>query len=188
MSSSKEPLRSELDWVALAAAAVIVIGWFGLSTFVTQFPGVALRFRFYHLWSVLGNPSRLVTGLGDADSVRGFLFGGLCLVVALTVIVPYLVKQRGAWLAYLAPLALMVICGALLYAKTAGNLLADPGRSGLQSQVIAFANKLANRMSDSVAQHITIGLGAYVSFAASLFLAARGLLRFRAPASGFAAE
>jgi hypothetical protein len=188
MSRSQQQRSSELDVVAFAAAALIVIGWFAMSTLVTQFPGLDLRFRFYNMGSVLANPSRLVTGLSDGDGVRGFLFGALCLAVALSVIVPYRLKQRGAWLMQLAPLALMIVCGALLYEKTSGDLLASSGRSPFESQVIAFANKLANRMSDSVAQHITIGLGAYVSFAASLVLAVRGLVRFRAPASGFAAE
>jgi hypothetical protein len=43
-------------------------------------------------------------------------------------------------------------------------------------------------MSESLAQHITLGFGAYLSFAASLVLAARGIARFRAPAAGSGAE
>ena len=82
----------------------------------------------------------------------------------------------------------MMVGGALLYERTSGDLIVDSGRHGLESQLIGFANTVANRTSASVAHHITLGLGAYVSFAASLALAARGLVRFRAPASGCAAE
>jgi hypothetical protein len=69
-----------------------------------------------------------------------------------------------------------------------GDLLVDSGRSALSSQLIAFANTLASHMSERVGQHITLGLGAYASFAASPALAARDLVRSRAPASDFAAE
>jgi hypothetical protein len=189
MGSSSDRSTGGTDVVALGAAACILIGWFAMSTLVTEVAGVELRFHFYNLWSVLENPSRLLTGLAGGDSLRGFVFGLLCLAVGLTVFVPYRLKPRGAWLIYLAPLALMLVCGALLYERTSSELFADSGRYGaIESQLVAFANKVADRMSESLAQHITLGFGAYLSFAASLVLAARGIARFRAPAAGSGAE
>ncbi|HTW37772.1 MAG TPA: hypothetical protein VMD49_04310 [Steroidobacteraceae bacterium] len=183
MTISRGRSTTGTDVVALGAAACILIGWFGMSTLVTELAGVHLTFHFYNMWSVVANPTRLLTGLGDGDSVRGLLFGVLCLAIGLTVFVPYRLRQRGAWLLYLAPLALMLACGALLYERTATELFADTGRYGaIESQFVTFANKIADSMSRSLAQHITLGLGAYVSFAASLVLAARGVARFRAPA------
>lgn len=183
MTNSPEHPTSGTDVVALGAAACILIGWFGMSTLVTELAGLHLRFHFYDLWSVVANPTRLLTGLGEGDSVRGFLFGVLCLAVGLAVLAPYRLPQRGAWLLYLAPLALMLVCGALLYERTATELFADSGRYGaIESQLVTFANKVADSMSRSLAQHVTLGLGAYVSFAASLVLAARGVARFRARA------
>jgi hypothetical protein len=187
MASSQGQRSQGADVVAFAAAACILIGWFAMTTLLTELAGVELRFHFYNLWSVVANPSRLVTGLGDGDTGRGFIFGSLCLAVALSVFVPYRVQQRGAWLVYLAPLVLMLVCGVLLYEKSSADLFVDTGRYGaIESQLVSLANKVTNRMSQSMAQHITIGLGAYLSFAASLVLAARGLARFRAPAPDFA--
>ncbi len=173
-----------VDVVAVTATVVIVIGWFAMNTLVTELAGIHQRFHFYNMWSVLQNPARLLTGLSDGDTARGFAFGVVCIAAALSVLVPYRLKQRSAWLAYLIPLALMILCGTLLYAKTSGDYISDSGTHGaIGSALVAFANRVANRMSESVAEHISIGLGAYVSLLASAVLAARGIVRYRSQPS-----
>ena len=172
-----------LDAAALAALIVLVLGWFWMTTLVTQFGDLQLRFHFYQLWSVLENPTRLLSGSGDGDTLTTVLFGGVCLLAALAVFLPYRVPQRSAWLASLAPLALMLVCAVLLHQRTSGDVLVDTGRQGnLGSAAIAFANQLAGRLTQAAATHIRLGLGAYVSFAASAVLAWRGLVQYRARA------
>lgn len=181
--------NGDVDVVALAAVVVLIIGWFGMSTLVTELAGVRQRFHFYNMWSVLAHPARLLTGLSGGDAARGLAFGVVCIAAALVVLVPYRFKQRSAWLAYLIPLALMILCGVALYEKTSGDYFADSGAYGsIGSELVALANRVANRMSDSIARHISIGLGGYVSFAASVVLAVRGVARFRSPPSEVRSE
>lgn len=169
-----------VDVVAVAAAICIVLGWFALSTVDTELGGLRLSFHFYDMWSVLERPTRLLTGLTDGDRVRGVLFGALCLLVLVGVFVPHRSERSGMRVAYLAPLVLMVVCGVLLYEKSSADLLSDTSSPGsLGSQLTAFANGLASRLSRTVTRHISLGLGAYLAFLASLILAARGLSRAR---------
>ncbi|HTT01738.1 MAG TPA: hypothetical protein VMG11_06560 [Steroidobacteraceae bacterium] len=170
---------ARLDTAALVAVAVILIGWFALSTLVTEFAGFRQGFPFYEMWALVKNPARLFTGIG-ADHLQLAVFGLLCIGALVGVFAPYRYPQRAAVLAYLIPLALMIACGILLYARASSDYLADDGRYGsLGSQVVHWANSAANRLGHAAARRVSIGLGGYLSFAASLFLAARGVLKYR---------
>jgi hypothetical protein len=96
---------------------------------------------------------------------------------------PHLRRNRAAWIGYLAPLALIVVCGLLLYSKTSGEILATPADAGgLKGSVMSFANKILQRGSDLVSRHVAVGAGGYVALLGSLVLAYCGVHRlFRKP-------
>lgn len=170
-----------LGALEVVAAAAIVLGWFGLATLVTDYGAVTLRFHFYNLWTVLANPTRLLTGMQQGDGPQSFAFGLLCLLVGLGILLPLRIRQRNAWLAYLGPLALMLVCGVLLYHESTVERFADSGNYGsLGSQAVQLANAMSDRMSAAVGRRISLGAGAYLAFAGCLLLAARGLQRYRA--------
>lgn len=172
---------ARVDAIAIGAAVCILIGWFVLNTVDTEFAGVRLGFHFYNMWSVLAHPSRLLTGLADGDGIRSVLFGVICLAVLAVAVVPQTRPTRRPPFAHLAPLVLMVLCGALLYEKTSGEFLAQTNETNaLGAHLIAFANTVAHRLSAAATRHISLGLGAYVAFAASIVLAVRGFPRARA--------
>jgi len=180
-----EPSRvrapAQVDAVAVAATVFVLIGWFAMSSFVTEFGGLRQSFHFYQVWALVQNPAHLLTGLVDADRLRVVIFALVCIAAPMSVLVPYRFPQKAAWLAYVAPLVLMAVCGTLLYTKASADYVPDDGRYGaLGSQLIHWANSAANSMGRAVARHISVGLGAYVSFIASAFLAVRGVLKFRA--------
>jgi len=178
-SAANARAAARLDSAALAAVAVILIGWFAMSTLVTDFAGLRQGFHFYEMWALVRNPARLFTGIGD-DRLRLVLFAVLCFAALVGVFASYRYPQRAALLAYLVPLALMIVSGVLLYARASSDYLADDGRYGaLGSQLMHWANNAANSLGHAAARRVRIGLGAYVSFAACLFLAARGLVKYR---------
>jgi len=85
-----------------------------------------------------------------------------------------------ASLASLAPLVLMAVSGALLYAKTSSEFFAAPADAGsLSSSVIRLANDLVHRGSGLVSKHISVGAGAYLALAGSLVLTVRGIRQLR---------
>jgi hypothetical protein len=88
--------------------------------------------------------------------------------------------MRALWLGYLAPLALMLICGALLFSRTSGEFIAAPSNvSRIGGNLIQFANDLVHHGGDLVARHVSIGVGGYLALAASLVLALQGVRGFR---------
>jgi len=152
-----------------------------MNTLVTEVGSLRLTFRFYNLLTLIGNPARIVTGIPAGHGAESFLFGLVCLIAAGAVFAPYWWRDRFAFLCSVIPCALMIACGAWLYFKSSQDAIADTDRYGqIGSQVIAFANKLTNRLGGVVAQRVSVGMGAYVAFVASAILAARGVLRFKA--------
>jgi hypothetical protein len=171
------------DLVAIGAVVCIMIGWFVLETLDTEMAGIRLGFHFYDMWSVLARPTRLLTGLTDGDRAQGVLFGALCVAALAGVFVWRAPTGNRLRVAYFAPLVLMLVCGALLYAKTSGDFFAQANQSdAIGAQLVAFANTVAHRLSGAASRHISVGLGAYLAFAASVVLAARGIARARADA------
>lgn len=185
-AAQPEQAAPRVDAVAIGAAACILIGWFVLNTVDTEFAGIRLGFHFYNTWSVLAHPSRLFTGLADGDGVRSVLFGVLCFLVLAVAVAPQIRLDTRPPFAHLAPLLLMLVCGALLYEKTSGEFLAQTNETNaIGAHVIAFANSIAHRLSAAATRHVSLGLGAYVAFAASIVLAVRGFPRARAGARYF---
>ena len=160
--------------VAIAILAVLA-GWFWMNTFVTSVGRLELSFRFYDLWDLIRRPTVLFTGAGNRPSAQSIFFGSLCVLVALAPLVPYISRSRSAWLMSFAPLVLMLLCGALLYFRTAPDYFSasgDPGEVG--RDLLQLANELAGKVVGAAALHVSIGLGAYLSFAAAVVIAVRG--------------
>ncbi len=161
------------------ALGCIFVGWFAMNTLVTEIGSLQQKFHFYNVWTILRDPFRLATGLTGGDRVATMAFAVVCVAALAAVLIPLRIRQRRAWLALMAPLALMTLCAVTLYYATSGDLLAEQGSLGPGgSHLIRFANSLVNRTSESFARHVSIGFGAYLSLLASLFLAWKGLTRY----------
>lgn len=169
----------QLQPAEVIALGCIFVGWFGMNTLVTEVGSLQQNFHFYNVWTVLRDPARLATGLTGGDRAASIAFGVVCFATLAAVLLPLRIRQRRAWLTFIAPLVLMILCAGILHHATSEDLLADDGRLGSTgSHLIQFANSLVNHASEAFARHISIGLGAYLSFLASLFLAWKGLTRY----------
>jgi hypothetical protein len=168
----------QIDAVSLCAMLAIFIGWFFIDTLVVSLGSLQHGVRFYDLSAAITDPTRIFFNIDR--SFQRLLFGLICLLCLLAPVFPHWRRNRLAWAAYLAPLALMVVSGALLYAKTSGDFIAASGDAGsLGGSVIRFANDLAHRGSGLLAEHISVGFGGYLAFAGSLVLAVQGLQKLR---------
>jgi hypothetical protein len=168
-----------LTWLALVC---IVAGWFFFDTLVASAGPWRRAVHFYELAAIIANPVRLFFGIDRSQLPAVIGFTVLCLAVLCLPLAPFLSRVREAWLAYLVPLALMLVCGAWLYARTSGdffNTAADTGT--LTSDVVRFANDLFHRASQPVARRVSIGAGSYVAFIGCVFLAWYGIRRYRQP-------
>jgi len=164
-------------WLAMAC---IIAGWFFLDTLSVTAGPIRQSVRFYDLAALISNPLQLFSGIDAAHRWQVIGFALLCILVLLAPLVPQAMSRREAWLANLAPLAFMVACGTFLYIQTSGDFITQPADdSGVASDVVRFANKVLRRGSEPIARHVAVGAGIYVALAGSVFLAWRGISRFR---------
>jgi hypothetical protein len=167
-------------WIAVLA---LIVGWFFSATLVTSLGSIKQKYHFFDMLTVMLNPPWLIYGMGSSHVGDSILFGVLCTLVLVGPIVPFAVKKRSAWLLCVAPLILMLAVGFELYAKTSGPYFEATQRAGsFAHALVRWGNAIAQGTGNLVARHISVGFGAYLSLAASLYLAAKGLRTFRAGA------
>jgi hypothetical protein len=169
---------ARIDGLSLLALLALFIGWFLMDTLVASLGSLRHGLHFFDISAAIADPTRIFFGV--EASFRRIFFGGLCLACLLAPLVPHWRSHRLAWAAYLAPLALMIFCGALLYAKSSGDFFPAPSDAGsLGTSVMRFANDMVNRGSGLVSKHISVGVGGYLAFAGALVLAIQGTRHFR---------
>jgi len=173
--TSPSPAARRFDPIVPLAIVCILAGWFWMNICVTKAGRLELGFHFYDMWELISRPALLLTGLLDEHSGKQIAFGLVCIVAALAPLSVYFRSSRNAWLASFAPLALMLLCAALLYYKTSPDYFAaDPHAGDIGREIFKFANQVAGKVVGGIARHISLGLGAYVSLLASIVIAVRG--------------
>jgi hypothetical protein len=118
----------QIDLSSKIAIACVFFGWFLLDTLVVILGSLQHGVRFFDISEVIANPSRMFFGL--QGSLHRMFFIPLCVVCLYAPVLPHLRRIRLLWLSYAAPLALMVICGALLFSRTSREFIAAPSNAG----------------------------------------------------------
>jgi hypothetical protein len=169
---------AQLETASKFALLCIFFGWFFADTLVVTLGSLQHGVRFFDMSAMIADPTRLFFGI--QRPFHRIMFGVVCVLCLLAPLLPHLRGGGANWLAYLAPLILMVICGGLLYSRTSSEFIAAAGDAGSPgSHLIRFANDLARHGSGLVARHISVGVGGYLALIASLVLALRGARHFR---------
>jgi hypothetical protein len=167
----------ELNLVSKFAILCVFFAWFFIDTLEVSIGSLKHGVRFFDASAVIADPTRMFFSIDTSFGV--VLFALVCCLCLMGPLLPHLWRHRVAWLGYLLPLALIVVCGLLLYTKTSGDLLTTPvDASGLRVGVMNLANKILQRGSDLIARHISVGAGGYVALLGSLVLGFQGLRRF----------
>ena len=168
----------QIELTSKIAMVCVFFGWFLVDTLVATLGSLQHGVRFFDMSAVIADPSRMFFGL--QGSLHRVLFIPLCMVCALAPLWPHIRRMRMLWLSYIAPLALMLICGTLLFSRTSGEFIAAPSHAGrVGGNLIQFANDLVHHGGDLVARHVAIGVGGYLALAASLVLALQGVRGLR---------
>lgn len=163
----------------LAAAALLVVGWFFLSTVSIDAAFLGkLKITF---WQVLGflnadTPLQMLAG-GRSGPSAGF-YGVLAIVCLAGPFAAQFWKDRRAHLGGLLPLLFMIVVG-LMVRSTLQNLTGGGEAAG------GFGGELGGMYADMQRQAraeamkaVSIGFGAWLSLLASLYFAAMGLKDF----------
>jgi hypothetical protein len=167
-----------LEGSSKLAIVCVLFGWFFMNTLVVTLGSLQHGVRFFDMSAVIADPSRLFF---DVDTpFHRICFCLICLLCLLAPLAPHLANKRPAWIGYLAPLALILVCGALLYSRSSGDFITAPADTkSVSGNFIRFANDLVHHGSDLVARHISVGAGGYLALIGSLVLAVQGVRGLR---------
>lgn len=169
----------------LVAMTALVAGWFFLNTVAIQ---VSSEFGMgLSLWKILGvlnAPAGLMSGLGSLGGASGGsgIYGFLCVVALLAPLAPQVWKDKRAHLGGALPLVFMLLVALMVYVGISDGLKQAQGMAGAfgGAQAARMADSMGNAMLREAMRAISIGAGGYVALAASLYLAARGTIKFLA--------
>ena len=155
--------------IALLAQALIFVGWFTLDTLRTSLGTFGLDFHFYDMAAIIASPRRLQLGVGENAGIITVPFAILCLALVLA---PAIVPSRYLIVARLAPLLLMLACGAFLYHIAQQDLfIAARNADDITTSIVQLANAITRRSGDLLTRHIGIGAGSWIAGAGALLLA-----------------
>jgi hypothetical protein len=171
----------KVDAAAWLSVVCILMGWLFFDTLAVNIGPVRHGIRFYDMAAVIVEPAQMFTGIRQTYALLAIPFGVPCFAALSTAVVaPFLWNVRAAWLAYLTPLALILLCGAMLYVRTSGEYLSTSNDTQtIANDLVHLANDLIHRGSEVLAKHVSISGGAYLALIGSAFLGWRGISRFR---------
>jgi hypothetical protein len=171
---------AKVDRAALIALAATAVGWFFMATLVVDFKWWQDSIRFYDLWAVIQDPGGRLSGIRRVHALTTAGFGLVCAAAILAPALSILYKRKDVWPTYLIPFVVMAISCAVLYARSSTNYIHVDANTHPAGAVFArIAQAAVTRAGNTVATRISIGAGAYVATLCSVFLALRGLGRFR---------
>ncbi|WP_322009403.1 hypothetical protein [Paraburkholderia sp. J12] len=168
---------AKMGYANLAALGLLVIGWFFLNTVSIQVTaGMNTGLSFYDILRALHSLDS-VYALGSIQQASAGLYGFLCYATLALCIAPFFVASRPLWLGLASPLALFLAVFAGLYWKISSAVGALAGSGDEASQM---AGSMVREMAGEMLKALSPGLGFYLSLAAALFLAFRGVTRYLA--------
>jgi hypothetical protein len=160
---------------ALAAAGALILGWFFLNSVVVTTPLGKLEFTFWNILGLLHSGRDLESLMGRMSGRGGStgFYGFLALAALAGPFVHHFWRDKRAHLAGLLPLGLMLFVVVTIYTTI------HSGMGQANEAAVAFGGgegqQMMNQMADSwmkeIMAAISIGLGAYLSFVASVYFA-----------------
>lgn len=164
----------------LMATVALFVGWFIFSTINISFGGKdGLSFTFWQILGLVNNASNVSAAMMGGDSGKG-LYGILCIAALAGPFVFIFWKNPLAHLGNCLPLLLILLVVGSSYMSYADQM--NAGREAMGALGDAKAQKMMEDIADQAwkqaMQMFSIGLGAHISLAASVFLAFIGVKKF----------
>jgi hypothetical protein len=160
----------------------VLAGWFWLDTVAIDAGFLGKQgFSFYDALKLLnqGGAAGLAAIGGGLRTASAGFYGFLALVAVFAPLLPHVMKDRRAWLASAAPLALMLLVMLIAYWKISHGMSEAASAFGQRAEMEEYARQMASEARKQMMQAVSLGLGAYLSVIASLYLAFNGWAKYR---------
>ncbi len=171
-------LASRIGYPVLAAWGALVIGWYFLAAAVAKVPYAGeIKLTFHQVLALINASESGLAGLMQASGGAGF-YGFLALATLVAVFLPQVWSDRRAHFGRAAPLVFMLLALVIVYFKLKPDTAQAAAQfGGRNPQMEAMMQQMANEAAAAARKAISLGLGFYVSAAASLYLAVTGFLK-----------
>lgn len=166
----------------LAGLGVLAGAWFVLNTVSVQVgPSYKVGLSFWKMLAVLNNPAGVLASFGGVSSGAG-IYGFLAVLALMAPLAPQFWHDRRAHLGALMPLLLMLFVALMAYSGISSGVSEAQGAANgfggaAAAQMVA---EMQNSMAREALRAISLGVGFYLSLAASLYFAATGGIKFLA--------
>jgi hypothetical protein len=170
------------DALALVCLALIALGWFAMNTLVVNFGPFTHITQFYEMGVVVTHPVALFVGVGDSHALTLTCFTLLALATLFTVMTTTVAPvRRSAHLLGWLPLALMLVCFAMLYfGGPSPQIDAAAPDSSVHDYLVRMAGHLTQHVQNTLVTHISLGAGGGLALLASALLGIRSTLHYLA--------
>lgn len=170
-------LTARVSKPVLAAVAAVLLGWFffdvvGVQVYADNHVGMT----FHQLFGAVGGRD-VMSALQYGGGGKTGLHSVILLLAAVAPLAPYLLTHRHASWGLMAPMVVMLYAVFRIYGGL-GDASAQAGGIGGE-----LAREMASQMLKAAMEAIQLGLGFYLSFIASLYLAGLGAVRLLAARS-----
>ena len=166
----------------LIALGTLIVGWFFLSALNANVTSSFQKsITFWNLLSLINGAGSVVNGLNETGGSAGF-YGFVAIVAIISPLLPYFIKEKKAHLLSILPLLFMLFVCYSIYSGINHGVDQARGMAGAigGEEAEKMTREMSSEMLKAVLQAISIGLGTYVSFVASLFFALKGITKYLA--------
>jgi hypothetical protein len=180
-------MQRNVDIPAVICLALIAAGWFAMNTLVVTFGPFTHVTPFYEMGVVVTQPAALFVGVGEGHTLALDGFALLALATLCTALTASLTSVRpGAQLLGWLPLALMLLCFAMLYfGGPSPQIDAAAPQSNVHDYLVRMAGHLTQHVQNALVTHIGMGAGGGMALLASLALGIRSTLNYRSASMQF---
>lgn len=156
----------------LAAMLVVIVSWLWLPAInVTIMAGMKQSATLFDLLR-LANSGASLQNFGQSGGSSG-LYGFICFLAMFAPLLPTFLKHKHARLGYFGPLAFLALTGLMIYMQM--RSMTSAARDSMRALGGSRMDEMADAMMQQVSNALSIGFGTYLSLAAALYLAWRGI-------------
>ena len=153
---------------------ILLIAWLFLPSLVMQLPYGGANCSFWALLSYVNAPNTAMVLGQDPRFLSSGIWGLLGAIALVGPLVAIVWKDKRAALGGVLPFAFMLLVFLMLWASIGHASGPATGNASLDSFAKSFASEAVNRLW----QNTSLGVGAYVSFLCSLYLAVLSVRRY----------
>ena len=163
-----------IGYPILGALALVIVSWFWL-------PAISMNMGFLGKNSITFYEGLAFLNSGGLAALGGGtgIYGLLCFLALLAVLLPQIWSDPRARFGMAAPLGLMLLVGCIAYFKVESQFSGGPAAANAfgNPEFQKMANEMAAQAAAEMRKAISIGFGTYLALGASLFLAGKGMFK-----------